>query len=98
MNVDLPDTGCNILISSTSFYNYSSDLHTRDQYYIYEGVARKQSSSYSQYGYTYSGDCLNDGDLVYRPELQVYFPFLAFIVCSLIGLLCYNIFIKRLLR
>ncbi len=97
MDVDLPDTGCNILISSTSFYNYSSDLRTRDRYYIYDGVAHKESSTYSQYGYTYSGDCLSDGSLVYRPELQVYFPILQFILICSVLLLVYRVIIKRLM-
>ena len=70
MNVELPTTGCNILISDNSFYNYSTDARTRDRYYIYEGVAHLQSSDYSQYGYTYSGTCLNTGDLVYKPEIK----------------------------
>lgn len=98
MNVELPDTGCNILISSSSFYNYSTDLRTREQYYIYEGVARKQSSTYNQYGYTYTGDCLTTGDLVYKPELQVYFPVINFCLFCVVLLLVYNIIIKRLLR
>lgn len=97
MNVELPSTGCNILISATSFYNYSSDSHTREQYYIYDGVAHLQSSNYSQYGYTYTGDCLSTGDLVYKPELQVYFPVLQFILTCFILLIVYRVIIKRLL-
>lgn len=97
MNVELPDTGCNILISSTSFYNYSSDRRTRQTYYIYEGVPHLQSSTYNQYGYDYSGTCLNTGDLVFRPEVQVYFPALAFIFVLILSLVIYHIIIKRLL-
>lgn len=77
MNVELPTTGCNIISSSSSFYNYSSDSRTRDTYIIYEGKAIKQSSTYNQYGYTYTGDCLNTGDLVYNPESEVYFTHIA---------------------
>lgn len=97
MDVILPDVGCNILISATSFYNYSTDLRTRDQYYIYEGVAHKQSSSYNQYGYTYTGDCLTTGDLVYKPEMEVFFPVLQFCLICFILILVYRIFLKRLL-
>ena len=97
MNVELPTTGCNIINSSTSFYNYSSDSRTRDYYVIYDGKAFLQNSSYSQYGYTYSGTCLETGDLVYKPEVQVYFPILSFmLVCSIL-LFIYHVFIKRLL-
>lgn len=97
MNVELPSTGCNILISATSFYNYSSDSRTRQQYYIYDGVAHKQSESYSQYGYSYTGDCLSTGDLIYRPELKVYFPVLSFCLVCFILLVIYRVFLKRLL-
>lgn len=97
MNVELPTTGCNIINSSTTFYNYSSDSRTRDSYVIYEGVAHKQSSTYNQYGYTYTGDCLSTGDLVFKPELGVYFPVISFSVICFILILIYNIIIKRLL-
>lgn len=97
MDVVLPSTGCNIINSSTSFYNYSTDGHTRETYVIYDGKAILQSSNTSQYGYTYTGTCLSTGDLVYKPELDVYFPILAFILCCSILLFIYHVFIKRLL-
>lgn len=97
MDVELPTTGCNILTSSTSFYNYSSDRHTRQRYYIYDGVAHLESSTYSQYGYDYTGTCLDTGDLVYRPEIQVYFPFLAALMVLFALFLIYKVIIKRLL-
>lgn len=97
MNVELPSTGCNIIQSSTTFYNYSSDSRTRETYVIYDGVAHRQSSNTSSYPYTYTGDCLHTGDLVYKPELEIYFPILSFCLCCVIGLLVYNIFLKRLL-
>lgn len=97
MDVELPSTGCNIINSSTSFYNYSPDSKTRETYVIYDGKALKQSSTYNQYGYTYSGDCLITGDIVYRPEIGIYFPILSFfIICSIL-LFIYHIIIKRLL-
>lgn len=97
MDVQLPDTGCNILISSTSFYNYSSDRRTRKRYYIYDGTAYLESSSTSQYPYDYSGTCLTTGDLVYRPELQVYFPFLSSILLVFVLFVLYRVIIKRLM-
>lgn len=90
MNVDLPNTGCNIISSSSSFYNYHSDGRTRDTYIIYENQAILQNTSTSQYGYTYSGDCLTTGDLVYKPELQVYFQFFSVILCGLIAVLLWK--------
>lgn len=97
MDVALPSSGCNIINSSTTFYNYSSDSRTRESYVIYDGVAQLQSSTYNQYGYSYTGTCLHTGDLVYKPELKVYFPILSFmLVCSIL-LFIYHVFIKRLL-
>ena len=95
MYVDLPATGCNIINSSTSFYNYSTDLHTRTSYVIYEGVAYKQSEQTNQYGYTYTGDCLTTGDMVYKPELQFYYQIasVAFIVAILI--LISQLFVRK---
>lgn len=97
MDVELPTTGCNILINSSSFYNYSQDSRTRNQYYIYDGVAHLQSSTTNQYGYTYTGDCLSTGDLVYKPELKVWYPLSAFCVICFLLLMIYRIFLKRLL-
>ena len=97
MDVILPSTGCNIINSATSFYNYSTDGKTRQTYVIYDGKALLQSSTTSQYGYTYTGDCLSTGDLVYKPEINVYFPLISFCLVSFALLLIYNIFIKRLL-
>lgn len=97
MDVVLPSTGCNIISSSTTFYNYSSDSRTRQQYVIYEGVAHLQSSSYSNTGYNYSGTCLTTGDLVYKPEVQVYYPLASFGVILTLLLLIYHIIIKRLM-
>lgn len=95
--MELPSTGCNIINSSTSFYNYSSDDRTRESYVIYEGKAIRQSSTYNQYGYSYTGDCLVTGDLVFQPEQRVYFPILSFGVIAFLLIIIYNIIIKRLL-
>lgn len=97
MNVELPTTGCNIINSSTTFYNYSPDARTRTTYVIYDGQATVQSVNTSQYGYSYTGDCLKTGDLVYKPELQVWFPTACFCIICFILILIYRIFLKRLL-
>lgn len=96
MDVELPSTGCNVLISADSFYNYSPDSRTRERYYIYEGVAHRQSSDYSQYGYTYTGTCLNTGDLVYKPELkEVFFPLISIASFSVIVYLAYRLILHH---
>lgn len=95
MNVELPNTGCNIINSSTSFYNYSTDSKTRETYIIYDGKAILQSSNYNQYGYTYSGTCLTTGDLVYKPELPIYFQFISGMVIGLALFIIYKIMLER---
>lgn len=99
MDVALPTTGCNILNSSTTFYNYSPDGNTRSSYIIYEGKAYLQNSTYNQYGYTYSGTCLHTGDLTYKPEYkEVLFPLMGLFCFIFILWLVYKIIIQRLLR
>lgn len=98
MNVVLPETGCNIINNSTSFYNYSSDGRTRKSYIIYDGKAILQSTSTSQYGYTYTGDCLTTGDLIYKPELTIYFPVISFILICATILLAYKIVLWRFIK
>lgn len=92
MNVEMPSTGCNIINNSTSFYNYSDDLRTRESYIIYDGKAILQSRTTSQYGYTYTGDCLSTGDLVYKPELKgVIFPVISIFSIYLIYRLVFRL-------
>lgn len=99
MDVILPSTGCNIINNSTSFYNYSEDLKTRETYYIYEGVAHLQNSTYNQYGYTYSGYCLQTGDLVYKPEYKEFIFPLTGILCSIaLFFAAYKLMLSRFWR
>lgn len=97
MDVNLPTTGCNILNSANSFYNYSNGNRTRATYYIYEGVAHLQSTTTSTTAYTVTGTCLNTGDLVYRPEIGVHFEFMSIVAVALILMLIYHLIFKRLL-
>lgn len=98
MNVELPNTGCNILDGDSVVYNYSTDGHTRTKYTIYEGVAQMSSTSTSSYGYTYSGTCLVTGDLVYKPETEVYFTFIAGMMIGVALYIIYKIILERFLR
>lgn len=92
MNVELPTEGCNIINSSTSFYNYSTDGRTRDTYIMYDGQAIKQSTSYNQYGYNYTGECLNTGDLIYRPEVKDFWmPHMAIGAFLLIAIMIFKL-------
>ena len=95
MDVELPDTGCNILHSSSAFYNYSNDGRTRQDWQIFDGVAHKISETTSTYGYTYTGTCLNTGDLVYKPELkEVFFPLTAVFVALFILVSAYKLILS----
>lgn len=96
MYVDLPVEGCNILNSSTSLYNYSVDGRTRTQYALYDGNLYKVAESYNQYGYTYTGTCLSTGDLVYKPEIKIYFEFIAGTVVGIIFYLLFQLIIKKI--
>lgn len=98
MDVVLPAEGCNIINSSTSFYNYSQDSRTRQTYVIYEGKAIKQSEMYNQYGYTYTGTCLQTGDLVYKPELTFYFNLAGFALTAFLLILISRLFVRKFWR
>lgn len=98
MNVVLPATGCNIIASSSSFYNYSDNDRQRDTYVIYDGKAFLQASNYNQYGYSVSGQCLNTGDLVYKPEYKEFLlPLTSLFMFFLILWLVYRIIVRRLM-
>lgn len=97
MEVDLP-SGCNIYYG-TYVDNYTNNGRTRVRYYINEGKLVPSSGSTSQYDQRPSNDyhCLTTGELVYKPEVQIYFPFLAGSLLVFVLILVYKIFIKRLL-
>ena len=98
MEIELPTYGCNIISSSTTFYNYSNNNRTRETYIIYSDKAILQSTQTNNTGYNYTGTCLVTGDLVYKPEIQVYFPFMATSIIILICYIIYSIILKRFLR
>lgn len=93
MEVEIPSGGCFIASGSTTFYHYLNNQ--RITYYLYDGkLIRGSQSSYTNLPTGYH--CLQSGDVVYKPELSVYFPFLAFCLISFAGLLIFNLIIKRL--
>lgn len=91
MNVELPNTGCNILYSADTIYNYSDNNHTRSEYSIYSGEIFLRNTSTSTYGYNVTGTCLNTGDLVYKPEVKVYFEIISVIIFYLIVRLVFRL-------
>ena len=95
MDVELPE-GCNIINSSSSFYNYTNNNRTRALYYIYEGKALKANESFNQYGYDYSGTCLVTGDLVYQPDQkEVWFPIVSIIVSLILFYGAYKLILSH---
>lgn len=91
MNVELPNTGCNILYANNTIYNYSDDRHIRSQYNIYDGKIFLTGTSTSGYGYDVTGTCLVTGDLVYKPEIKVYFEIISVIIFYLIVRLVFRL-------
>lgn len=95
MDITLPTTGCNISQSSGYIDNYTNGTRTR--YVINENkLVPVYRSTYSSNptGYT----CLSTGDLVYKPELAIYFQFISFIMILVATLIIYKTIIGRLLK
>lgn len=96
MEVELPATGCNIIQSSDTFYNYSQDGRTRSLYVINDGKAILRQTDASSYGYSYNGTCLDTGDLIYRGEYRIFYEFISFFLVGVVGYLLFQIIYKRL--
>lgn len=97
MEVEIPSGGCNIYYG-TYVDHFTDSGRTRTRYYLSEGKlieSTASTSNYSQLPNYYH--CLSSGELTYKPEVMVYFPFLASLVLLLALSLVYKIFIKRLL-
>ena len=96
MEVELPSIGCNVIQSSDTFYNYSSDGRTRSLYVINDGKAILRQTDTSSYGYTYNGTCLSTGDLIYRGEYRIVYEFFSFALVVFVGCLLFRIIYKKL--
>lgn len=95
MEIQLPTTGCNISQSAGYIDNYNNTTRTR--YLISENkLTMVYRTTYNSLptGYT----CLSTGDIIYKPELAIYFPILAggMIVLALVVL--FKITIDRILK
>lgn len=96
MEVEIPENGCSILESDSVFYTYRDNDYIRDKYVIYDGVVHLSESVASSEAFTYSGDCLATGDLVYEPAVNVYFPLLAGGCIAFMLFVLYRVVIVRL--
>lgn len=93
MEVELPSGGCSILSGYNSLDHYLNG--TRIRYYIYDGkLVRSSSSTYTRL--PDNSYCLQSGDLVYKPEIPVYFSFMSMCIVAFAGISLYNIMIKKL--
>lgn len=94
MNIELPADGCNI-ITSSGFYNYNGT--TRSTYVIYDGVAHL-SDVRTAYTQDITGTCLKTGDLVYKPELEVYYTLASVLTASVIIYLAVRLILYKFWR
>lgn len=95
MDVNLPTNGCNISQSNGFIDNYYNGTRTR--YTITENkLVQSYRTTYTSIptGYT----CLNTGDIIYKPELAVYFQIISLALVGIATLIIFKIIIGRLLR
>lgn len=93
MEVEIPSGGCFIASGSNTFAHYLNNQ--RITYYLYDGkLVRGSNSSYTNMPSGYH--CLSTGDLVYKPEIPVYFSFMSMCIVAFSGILLYNLVIKKL--
>lgn len=93
MEIEIPSGGCFIASGYNTFDHYLNNSRVR--YYLNENqLVRGSTSNYNNLPTGYH--CLSSGDLVYKPEISVYFPFMAFVLVAFAGILLYNIIIKKL--
>lgn len=77
----LPTTGCNVLYSN---YIDNFNGNTRSRYYLVGNKAvLSQRNTYNYNPRPEGSICVNNSDLIYNPELPIYFEFIAFILIAL---------------
>lgn len=80
MEIELPSDGCNIYYG-TYIDNYHSNVRTR--YYINENhLIKSTTSSYNNMPNGYV--CMEQGSLIYKPEIEVYFNVISIIFAIII--------------
>lgn len=78
MDIELPSDGCNVFYGNY-LDNYSHNTRTR--YYFSENKLIRSSTA----SYTRIPDgvvCLEQGDLIYKPEIEVYFNVIS-VICAI---------------
>lgn len=91
MDVELPQ-GCNVVYNGY-IDNYRNNTRTR-YYLINQRLIPNSTGSYSSMP---SGYICYSGKLEYKPELKIYFPFLAFVLFFFVLIILYKIILKRLI-
>ncbi len=95
MEIELPNEGCNV-ITSTGFTNYNGSI--RRNYIIFGARAFLTSENTSSVGQNYTGECISTGDLVYKPELEVYFNVLSIFIFLFILFVAFRLMLYRFWR
>lgn len=90
MEIELPSQGCNIVYGNY-IDNYRNNVRTR-YYIVNQKLILNNTSSYTSMPSGYS--CYS-GKLEYKPEIKIYFPFLALGLCVFIFFCIYKIILKR---
>lgn len=73
--IELPSQGCNVFYGDY-IDNYQNNLRTR-YYFNYDHLVEQSQSTYSRL--PDGAYCLQEGDIYYKPETQVYFEWMAII-------------------
>lgn len=93
MEIQLPSNGCTIFYGSYVDHYLNN---TRRRYYINnDKLVLNNTSSYNSI--PSGSNCISTGDLVYKPEMAIEFPFLAFGLIAFAIFMVYKVIIKRLL-
>lgn len=93
-NIKLPEQGCNVFYG-TYVDNYRNSVRTR--YYIFD--SQLIPSSTSSYSNLPNGSvCMGETELIYKPELEVYFTFMAIVAIFFIFWFAYKIILHPFWR
>lgn len=73
---NVPESGCNVLYNGY-FDNYNNGVRSR--FYVVENKA-VLSSRTSYYNLPSDAVCVSSSDIIYKPELPIYFEFISIIL------------------
>lgn len=92
--IELPKQGCSVYYGQYIDNYYNS---TRTRYYINDGkLVRSTTASYTHL--PTGVVCLSQGDLIYKPETEVYFNIIAIGVCIFLFYAAYKLILHRFWR